>query len=54
MAERKLRHIRVTILATQGFEQAELIEPRKALAEAGAQTVVSLIGDDLTGFGNPR
>ncbi len=40
MAERKLGHIRVAILATQGFEQAELIEPRKALDEAGAQTVV--------------
>ena len=40
MAEKKLGHIRVAILATQGFEQAELMETRKALDEAGAQTVV--------------
>jgi protease I len=31
---------RVAILATNGFEQAELFEPRKALQEAGATTVV--------------
>ncbi len=30
----------VAILATDGFEQAELIEPRKALDQAGADTVV--------------
>jgi protease I len=30
----------IAILATNGFEQAELIEPRKALDEAGAKTVV--------------
>src|ERR1700728_2099506 len=31
---------RIAILATDGFEQAELMEPRKALDEAGATTVV--------------
>lgn len=31
---------KVAILATHGFEQAELLEPRKALQEAGATTVV--------------
>jgi protease I len=31
---------RVAILATNGFEESELIEPRKALKEAGAQTTV--------------
>lgn len=31
---------KIAILATDGFEQAELLEPRKALQEAGAQTVV--------------
>ena len=31
---------RIAILATDGFEQAELIEPRKALDEAGATTEV--------------
>lgn len=40
MAERQLHPTRVAILATQGFEEAELIEPRKALDQAGAQTVV--------------
>jgi protease I len=40
MSENKLRQIRVAILATQGFEEAELIEPRKALDGMGPQTVV--------------
>jgi len=31
---------RIAILATDGFEQAELTEPRKALEEAGATTIV--------------
>lgn len=31
---------RIAILATDGFEQAELTEPKKALDQAGAQTVV--------------
>jgi putative intracellular protease/amidase len=30
----------IAILATDGFEQAELIEPRKGLDQAGAKTVV--------------
>jgi len=32
---------RVLILATDGFEQSELIEPRKALENAGIETVVA-------------
>lgn len=32
---------RVLILATDGFEQSELIEPRKALEAAGIQTVLA-------------
>lgn len=36
----ELRGIRVAILATDGFEQSELIEPRKALVVAGAHTEV--------------
>jgi protease I len=39
-AEKRLSNVRVAILATQGFEQAELIDTRKALDEAGALTVV--------------
>ena len=30
----------VAILATDGFEQSELTEPRRALDQAGAKTVV--------------
>jgi protease I len=36
----KLNGKKIAILATDGFEQAELIEPRKALEEAGAKTDV--------------
>jgi protease I len=32
--------VKVAILVTDGFEQVELIEPRKALDAAGAQTRV--------------
>jgi protease I len=35
-----LNGFRVAILATDLFEEAELVEPRKALEEAGATTVV--------------
>lgn len=31
---------RVAILATNGFEQSELVEPKRLLEEAGAETVV--------------
>lgn len=40
MAQQHLKGIRVAILATDDFEQSELTEPRKALDEAGAKTVV--------------
>jgi protease I len=40
MANRSLKGLKVAILVTDGFEQVELIEPRKALDEAGAKTVV--------------
>ncbi len=36
----KIHGKRIAILATDGFEQAELLEPRKALDEAGAKTEV--------------
>ncbi|WAJ72296.1 type 1 glutamine amidotransferase (plasmid) [Catenovulum adriaticum] len=42
---------KVAILATDGFEQSELFEPRKALLEAGAEVdVVSLEQGDITGW----
>ena len=38
-----LSGMRVAILATSGFEQSELAEPRQALEAAGAETdVISL------------
>lgn len=36
----ELKGKKIAILATDGFEQSELIEPRKALNNAGATTVV--------------
>ena len=36
----ELKGKKIAILATDGFEQAELIDPRKALTNAGATTVV--------------
>jgi protease I len=38
MAEGKLNGKRVAIIATDQVEEAELVEPRRALDEAGAQT----------------
>ncbi|MGB8770308.1 MAG: type 1 glutamine amidotransferase domain-containing protein [Candidatus Korobacteraceae bacterium] len=40
MSEKKLEGLRVAILATDLFEEPELVEPRKALQEAGARVVV--------------
>jgi protease I len=40
MAEKTLNGIRVAILVTDNFEEVELVEPRKALDEAGAQTMI--------------
>jgi protease I len=37
---RELEGLRVAVLATEGFEQAELLEPVKALKAAGATTTV--------------
>lgn len=47
----KLDGKRVAILATDGFEQSELISPRKALLEAGAKVeVVSPENDSIKGW----
>ena len=35
-----LKGKKIAILATDGFEQTELLKPRKALDEAGADTKV--------------
>lgn len=45
-----LSEARVLILATDGFEQSELFEPRQALIDAGAQvTLASLKTDAISG-----
>ena len=51
MTDRNLQGKRVAILVTDGFEQSELVEPRKALDEAGATTlVVSPAGTKVKGW----
>src|SRR4051812_18280320 len=40
MAQENLQGLKVAILVENGFEQVELIEPRKALDRAGAETNV--------------
>jgi protease I len=40
MADTPLKGLRVAILVTDGFEQVELTEPRRALDAAGAKTVL--------------
>lgn len=47
----KLDGLRVAILATDGFEQSELLEPRRALDSAGATTeVISPKGPQIKGW----
>jgi protease I len=51
MANRTLDGLKVAILVTDGFEQVELVEPRRALDEAGAETrVVSPKPDRVRGW----
>jgi protease I len=46
-----LKGVKVAILVTDGFEQVELVEPRKALDEAGADTsIVSPKTDQVRGW----
>ena len=46
----KLTNFRVAVLATDGFEEAELTEPVKALKDAGAEvTVLSLKPGQIQG-----
>lgn len=47
----QLEGIKVAILATDGFEQSELFEPKKALEEAGATvSVVSPTSGEIKGW----
>ena len=42
---------RVALLVAEGFEQSEMVEPRKALEQAGAQTeIVSPAQDEVQGW----
>jgi protease I len=51
MTDGTLQGLKVAILATDGFEQVELTEPRKALEQAGAETrVVSPKEGELRGW----
>ena len=51
MAEKTLQGKRIAIIAADMFEQVELVEPRKALEEAGATTeIVSLEPGKIQGF----
>ena len=46
-----LSSCRVAILVTDGFEQSEMTEPRKALEEAGAETqIVSPLQGEVQGW----
>ncbi len=40
MAEKKLSGLKIAAITTDGVEQVELLEPKKALEEAGAKVVV--------------
>jgi DJ-1/PfpI family len=46
MAGETLQGMKVAVLVTDGFEQVELTEPRKALDQAGASAHVVSPGDD--------
>jgi protease I len=51
MANEKLHGKKIAILATDGFEQDELLQPRKALNDAGAETkIVSLKDGRIKGW----
>ena len=51
MADKKLEGKTIAILATDGVEQVELVEPRKALEEAGAKTeLLSIDEGEIQGY----
>jgi len=52
MTQSKLKGRKVALLATDGFEQSELMEPKRLLEEAGAQvTVIAPDGkQEITGW----
>lgn len=49
--ENQLKGLKVAILATDGYEQSELLEPKRVLEEAGAEvSVVSLNSGEIKGW----
>jgi protease I len=50
MAEQDLHGIKVAILVENGFEQVELTEPRKALDDAGAETMIVSPQSEVNGW----
>ncbi len=51
MAKKQLEGRRVAILVTDGFEQVEMTEPRKALEDAGAKAdIVSPVKGQVQGM----
>lgn len=53
MAKPSLKGKKIAILATDGFEQSELLDPRQALDAAGATTrIVSLKNGQIRGWNN--
>jgi protease I len=50
MATETLNGVKVALLATDGFEQSELTEPRKALDDAGADTEIVSPKDKVRGW----
>jgi protease I len=46
MADETLQGLKIAILVTDGFEEVELTQPRKALDQAGADTRVASPKDD--------
>jgi protease I len=53
--QKQLEGKRIAILATDGFEQSELMEPKKGLEEAGAKvTVLSIKPDEIRGWDHTK
>jgi protease I len=51
LASQEIQGMKIAILATDGFEQVELNEPRKAFDQAGAKTsVVSPKDGEIRGW----
>ena len=54
MANETLKRLKVAILIEDGFEQVEMVEPRKALDQAGVETRISRPGISTSALGTSR